>query len=398
MDDETLWIIGSQKEHFDLPVSVNWALSEKDLPQEGCFAIALVLNDYKKSLKLIAKLRQQKAYCLTPIFYIGKIDEPNADIFDGSLEKTSLTIAKEINQRIQLLPSEQLLENEELLLLSYLFTRPNTIIHCHLTSHSAKGINFPLLHTLIHNSNSFDEWSFLQNLVSRDLLEQEKLIDEIHTCPHCYSGLLNYKNSCPNCHSIDIKTQQFIHCFSCGNISPFSEFLRQERLICSRCSANLRHIGIDYDKPLEDKLCNQCGFYFLDAEVNIICMSCSRITAPENLVSRKLHNYKLTKRGEFLARGIEKKLQTQISDFFEFIDFDIFLTVIKWQTKLAIRYKTFHFSILALKIINEDDILNEFGIFHAEKLLIEFYDRLRQVFRDSDLASRGEGFVLFFYL
>ncbi|CEK10522.1 TackOD1 domain-containing metal-binding protein [Legionella hackeliae] len=267
------------------------------------------------------------------------------------------------------------MEDNELFLLSYLFTHSTILIHGFLTPYSAKGLSFPLLKVLFGQDSNFDEWNFLQNLVSRDLLLQEKLIDEIQTCPSCTSGLLNYKNSYPNCHSIDIKTQQFIHCFTCGNIAPTKEFLRQERLICPSCNAKLRHIGMDYDKPLEDKLCYQCGFYFLDAEIIITCMNCSKTTNPENLITRRLYNYKLTKHGELLARGIEKKLQTRFSNFFEFIEFEVFFAIIKWQVKLSTRYKELHFSVLALKIINEDEILNEFGIFHTEKLLTEFYER-----------------------
>ncbi|ASQ46054.1 TackOD1 domain-containing metal-binding protein [Legionella clemsonensis] len=395
MDDQIVWIIGSPKE-LDLPCPVRWVSSDKELPEKACFALALDLNLGHNYFELLAILRQRKPYRFTPIFYLGQLEEDDAGIFDGQLGKDSPGIALAIHERLSLIPLTGLLEDQELFLLSYLFTRSNLVIHGYLTPHSAKGIYFPLLQVLFGESNSFDEWSFLQNLVSRDLLSQEKLVDEIQTCPSCHSGLLNYKNACPNCHSINIQVQQFIHCFSCGNIEPSSEFLRQERLICPRCNAKLRHIGMDYDKPLEDKLCNQCGFYFLDAEIIIICINCSKNTRPENLVSRRLYTYKLTKHGEFLARGIEKKLQTRFSNFFEFIEFDIFFAIIKWQLKLTMRYKNLHFSVLALKIVNEEELLDELGLFHTEKVLTEFYERLRYVFRDSDLASHGENFVLFF--
>jgi hypothetical protein len=256
-------------------------------------------------------------------------------------------------------------------------------------------MSFPLIKPITGSRSQLDEWDFLQSLMNRELISMEELIDEIQTCPFCQGGLLNFKNSCPNCQSIDIKAQQFIHCFTCANIAPMDEFLRLEKLICPRCNAKLRHIGIDYDKPLEDKLCNKCAFYFLDAEVNIICLKCLKIHKPENLVTRRLYNYKLSKRGELLALGIEKKIQRQYSHFFKFIDYTLFLAVVKWQTILAKRYDTNYFSILALKIVNEDEILSEVGIYYTEKLLNEFYKRLRNIFRESDLGTQEERFVLF---
>ncbi|OCH99239.1 hypothetical protein A8135_08320 [Legionella jamestowniensis] len=395
MNDQIIWILGSTK-NLDLPYPIRWISSEKELPKEDCFAIALDLNNLQNYFEKVTALRQRKTYRFTPIFYLGKSDRFHADIFDGELDKESQTVALAIHERIQLIPFTGVLEDRELFLLSYLFTRSTLMVHGHLTPSFTNGISFPLLKVLFGENNGVDEWNFLQNMVSRDLLFQEKLVDEIQTCPSCHSGLLNYKNACPNCHSIDIQVQQFIHCFSCGNIEPSTRFLRQERLICPRCNAKLRHIGMDYDKPLEDKSCNQCGFYFLDAEVIIICMNCSKNTPPENLVARRLYIYKLTKHGEFLARGIEKKIQTHFNNFFAFIEFEAFFSIIKWQIKLATRYKDLHFSVLSLKITNEEELLNELGVFHTEKLLAEFYERLRHVFRDSDLASHGENFVLFF--
>lgn len=398
MDEEIVFILGSRKEHLHFPFKTAWLLSEGDLPEEGCFAVAFILEDFDNFMQSIVKLRKRHAYHLTPLFYWGDSEKNQFDLdaFDGKFDDSSLKIAKQINEHIQALPHLNFENNTEVLLLSYLFTRPRAKIAGYLTLSEPKGISYPLVKALIGQPKNFDEWSFLENLVSRDLLARVDLIDEIQTCPFCHSGLLNYKNSCPNCHSVDIRSQQFIHCFSCGNIGPMNEFFRQEKLICPRCHTKLRHIGIDYDKPLEDKLCNQCSFYFLDAEINVICMNCLKVQNPEKLVSRRVYTYQLSKRGEFLARGIEKKIQTDYSQFFDFIAWPMFMAILKWQLQLATRYKDLHFSLLALKIANKNDILNEFGIHHAEKLLTEFYERLRNIFRESDLATQEEDFLLFF--
>lgn len=364
------------------------------LPEQGCYAVVLDLQRSAWPDELV-QIRQRKNYQLTPLFYWGKLADPASE-FDGPFEPNALMIADEIQNRILLLPESKLHEETELLLLRYMFCREEFVLTGYFNYQSSTGFDYPLLKVLFQQNQIEDSWQFLQCMVSRDLLKHKRIVDEIQVCPHCKGGLLNFKNCCPNCQSIDITPQQFVHCFACGNIGPISTFLKHDQLICDRCNSKLRHIGIDYDKPLEDKLCNQCGFYFFEPEVMTICMVCLTLTRPNDLHTRKIYEYSLARRGEQLVKGLEQTIFQNLDQFFKIIDIQSFVLLLNWQIKLSKRYEEHIFSLVVLKVMNLEELIDYHGILNAEKILGQFFERLCSVFRDSDLATRDGSSLLFF--
>lgn len=393
---QSLWVLGNSPANMPFPLDYKHAATIKDLPESEVFAIIIAKNPHGEHLRQFAELRAMPAYRYTPIFYAGPATE-EVELFDGIVDEQLLDKADAIHQRLELVTEANLTsESNEIILLVYLFTRPENKLKGYVNHQSTHIFEYPLLSLLFPQEQNFDGWRFLQDLVMPDLLAPGLLLDEIQTCNACDSGLLNIKNSCPSCHSINIKPQKFVHCYTCGKIGPVPEFLRQERLVCSRCNTRLRTLGVDYDKPLEDKLCNECGHYFAEPEVNLVCLVCHRTSSSKELSARRLNEYSLTRRGEYLVRGIEKGIYRNFNHFFKVIDYEAFMAIVAWQAKLAERYPSLYFSVMTLQITNAEKLLEEQGVVGIEKQLGELFTNLRKVFRESDLSSRIEGTMLFF--
>ncbi len=383
--------------HKPLDELVNIIASVEELPSKNCPFI--VINFEELAAKnILYQLRDSESYQLSPVFYLGTPPVHHEQIMDGEFTENSLDKALIINDRLQLIKEVQKgkITDFERAIVSYMFVREQFILKGFLDYHSVTGFQFPLLDSLGFREEAQHYWYMLQSMESRKLIKHETLVDEIQSCPHCKSGLLNFKNCCPNCKSVHIATQSFIHCFSCGNVGPLSEFLRQEELICNRCHVKLRHIGIDYDKPMEDKICQDCHHFFFEATVNAVCMVCAQLSDPQDLQSKRLYEYRLARRGESFAKGIDQHLIVELSQFLKLIDLSIFMMIVKWQTILAKRYDFLSFSLLAFRVENEEEMISSLGSLKTEKLLQEFFARVRNLLRNSDLVSRDNKTILFF--
>ncbi|STX52830.1 Uncharacterised protein [Legionella busanensis] len=372
--------------------------SVQALPTRGCFSVILDLTSNWQD-KLIA-LRKLSYYQLTPLFYLGEfITSPELmPLFDGPFDNNSILIANDINERIQRLyfnENNQFIGQYEWFILSYLFTRPKLRLLPQLNHQVTQAFTYPVL-DLFGQPQKEDTWEYLQDLVTSGFLKQGAAHSEIQACPSCHAGLLNFTSNCPNCHSVDIQEQQFIHCFTCGHIGPISEFMLREQLRCSRCHTKLRHIGIDYDKPLEDKLCLNCKHSFFEYEVNVTCLVCKKQSMPQDLLTRKLYEYNLDRYGINIITGVRQNLFKELPQIFKFLEFNAFMAIVKWNIKMAKRFNNLSFSLLAINILNTDDLMLELGLLKMEKLLREFFEGLRTVFREIDLCTKNENQLIFF--
>jgi GGDEF domain-containing protein len=393
---QTVWVVSNINEERLLPLLVDEVSNLNELPTESPFAIILSKSEGQDWISLLTDLRSKKEYRYTPVFYHGDVGEKLHHLFDGPADDLVLPKATIIYERMASFGANIMdSTDKETILMAYLYSRNDMRIKGYMNHLSSYIYEYPLLTILFSYDASFDGWRFLQDLVMRDLLAQDALIDEIQTCSSCESGMLNLKKSCPNCNSINIKPQKFVHCFSCGKIGPVPEFLREERLICSRCKTKLHELGVDYEKPKEDKLCNSCGHFFAESDIEFVCLVCHRTSLPQGLTSRRLYEYMLTRRGEYLVRGIEKSIYRNFSHFFKVIDYSEFMSIANWQTKLAERYSSIYFSVMTLQITNAPDLIEQQGEINSERLMGQFFTSLRQVFRESDLSSRLDGTMYF---
>ncbi|WP_242510220.1 hypothetical protein [Halorhodospira halophila] len=98
----------------------------------------------------------------------------------------------------------------------------------------------------------------------------------------------------PECDSLEIRTEIGLHCFSCGHVAPQRRFQKNGMLKCPNCYVTLRHIGEDYDRPLENQVCDHCQHMFMEGRVQARCMACGQVHEPNSLEPCGVYRYRLS--------------------------------------------------------------------------------------------------------
>ena len=228
----------------------------------------------------------------------------------------------------------------------------------------------------IASDQGLSSYGWLQQKRQENLLDAADLIDRIRQCTACSSSRLNYVDVCPECHSIDIVRQPSLHCFVCGHVAPQQDFLKGDALVCPNCLSQLRHIGSDYDRPLENYRCRSCAAFFLDADVDVHCIDCCKVNSPDELRVREIHSFKLSEAGALACRqGLNNN--AGMNSYFrqlKLMDRGAFIEALNWQMAIAKRYgkagKTDDISsLLGVRIENIQQVFAAVGEARASAML-----------------------------
>lgn len=268
-------------------------------------------------------------------------------------------------------------------LLTYLWCHENTILEPHSVPEKTYLYDYPLLRCF--GINPEESFAWLGELQKSQLIEKAELSNRLRFCPSCHSGHLNYIDVCPQCHSIDTELQSSLHCFNCGHVGAQASFRKLNTLSCPNCLQSLRHIGVDYDRPIENQHCNSCQTLFVDAVVEAKCLHCQVSSKLNDLHVRNVYSFKLAITGRTLVRqgrslswfALEPGEQMTSAQFYWLLD---------WQNKLAKRHHQTH-SILSIQMLNVDEFLRAEGEAKGFAQLDALQDRLRSVIRVTDACS-----------
>lgn len=160
--------------------------------------------------------------------------------------------------------------------------------------------HYPVVDALAQRGE--DPGACLATLVRRKLLEPAQLVDRTRHCRTCGSAHIHYIDVCPHCSSLQIRKEASLHCFSCGHVAPESDFHHDGGLSCPQCSAALRHIGVDYDRPLTQYACGSCHHVFVETTTQARCLACRTSCAPSALDVREVASLRLRTRPHRAAR------------------------------------------------------------------------------------------------
>lgn len=269
-------------------------------------------------------------------------------------------------------------------LLAYLWLNKNRRLNAKRDTSDKSLYSFPLLQAY-HNEEK-TPFKYLHQLEKNSFLEEVAVTDRVRHCKFCDSGYLNYVDTCPSCSSIDISKFDALHCFTCGHVDDASEFVKSSYMSCPKCSTKLKHIGVDYDRPLEMLSCNDCSSEFAEAEVVASCLSCDTKTKPGNLLVR---SYKELKLGEdaqkYLLDGesgfvAEVNLTTSVEP-------RVFEALIEWKNKLALRHG--HKALLmGIKLVNVEQFTKSEGEVAFIEFMSKFSEVLESMFRTTDVCCQ----------
>lgn len=167
--------------------------------------------------------------------------------------------------------------------LRYLLTRNRDLIPLR-SSLTIFGLHYPEIEIFLRRQDE----SIFRIL---DFLEEQRLLNssffaKVHTCNQCHSSFLNFQETCPHCNSADLRSESLIHHFSCAHVAPEAYFTQDQKMVCPKCTKEIRQLGVDYDRPSTVFSCNACQHTSQDPRIATTCFNCGAQAAPEDLIVR----------------------------------------------------------------------------------------------------------------
>ncbi|WP_296263220.1 diguanylate cyclase domain-containing protein [Pseudomonas sp. UBA6562] len=352
---------------------------------------ALVLTaGLDETRRLLRTLRTADSpYALTPIYTLHDQDAWIRALADGPVPGQQRVLDEQVRlhrERLALFNQGRPAQGAEALLLAYLWLRTPGRLEPLRDPGNPQHYDYPLARAL--GGEALNSQALVRTLAQRGWLQSVSLCDRIRLCRRCGSGMLNYVDVCTECAALDIQRLASLHCFTCGHIGRQGDFLKDGALVCPNCLSRLRHIGSDYDRPLENYACNQCQAFFIDADVQARCLDCGEQHAPDALQVRELRAYQLSENGRLAARqGLERNAPPLL-DGIAMIGDEAFRTLLDWQLELIERHQAPRFALLGMRFKHLGRVIERLGPQRGHALLDALIERIQVAIRDTDRCTR----------
>lgn len=312
---------------------------------------------------------------------------PGSPLLDGEAipaEAADRALKTEARRQTLNLPLEALEAEERLL--AFLYLRDGARLVPVLDTTHRLLYRYPLVEAIAGAAAEAPDW--LGGLVRRQLLEALELVDRVRHCPACSSAHLLFVDVCPQCASIQISRTELLHCFTCGTVAEEATFVTESGVRCPNCRTVLRHIGVDYDRPLSRHRCGVCHHVFVDADVLARCLHCGTHTKPDKLDIREVNALRLSTRGRVALRAGDIAESFAALETANYVVPAYFQHMLGWMLLTSKRHKELSFGLVRVEFLNVPDILEAIGPTRSFMLLDEFARRLREILRSSDVTTR----------
>ena len=281
--------------------------------------------------------------------------------------------------------------------LYFLYERgPQGVLKPMLERNSAQLYRYPAADLLAQPYE--DVAQVLVDLCRRGLLRTEGLIDRTRHCSSCSSAHIHFVDVCPHCQNLDIQQEPTLHCFSCGNVGAESQFLEGGSLACPKCHVQLRHIGVDYDKPLAQYRCRSCERSFVEAMVQARCLDCGKCSSPSELEVREVSRLLLSPAGRSAVRrgAVGESFAALRSS--NYVDPQVFRRMLDWACTIQTRHAAASFHLMRIEFVYSSELQLRLGAAQLHLLMDEFAQRFNAQLRDSDVITRTEEHSLWLLL
>ena len=277
-------------------------------------------------------------------------------------------------------PDEPYLDFRERLL-RFLLVRDGAVLQPFCDRNSFFLYRFPLAEAL---GGDADRVTLkLMDLQRQRILTPLNPVDRVRHCRKCNSAHPHYHDVCPQCKSIQIEKSPGLHCFTCGHVAPQADFMRDGKLVCPQCQTRLRHIGVDYDRPLTQYGCLDCHHVFLEADVQVRCLDCGDVTDPDSLEVRTVAPLRLSSHGRGVLR--EAWVDDVVTEHVRNVPFGTFQRMVMWGMVNADVSPDATTSLLLLDFgsVGEDEFMGE----RAMGQIDEGVRRTHEVLSSTDLSA-----------
>lgn len=362
------------------------------LQREPTYDVVLLDLPGPRAGEALRSLRMDKRYRFSLIYCCQDLDPWCLALGDGTPPPDLSALAPLWRlwcERFGLFNRGSAPERFEARVLAWLWLRPHGGVMAVRDASVAQHYRYPLLEVL-EDDETPNAFAWLQLMTQQGWLEEAELLDRVRLCVSCGSGRLNYVDVCPECQTLEIARQPSLHCFTCGHVGPQEHFLKDGLLLCPNCLSRLRHIGSDYDRPLENYRCRSCHAFFVDAEVEARCLDCGHAHAPDKLRVREVRNYRLAEAGRLRCRQGYSASVVETDHFgqLNLLTQKTFHELLNWQLQMVRRYKKPGFSLLGLRFVNLAATINELGELRGHALVDSLVERLQEAVRDTDRCCR----------
>lgn len=380
----------SQASYSSIEVERLAALS--DLRDAPAYDVLLLDLPGARAGEALRALRMDRRYRFSLIYCCQDQDACCVALGDGAPPSDLGALAslwQLWNERFGLFNRGELPERFEARVLAWLWLRPQSAVYAVRSASVAQHYHYPLLEAL-RDDETPNAFTWLQLMTQQGWLEEAELLDRVRLCVGCGSGRLNYVDVCPECQTLEIARQPSLHCFTCGHVGPQEHFLKDGLLLCPNCLSRLRHIGSDYDRPLENYRCRSCQSFFVDADIEARCLDCGLAHAPDKLRVREVRNYRLAEAGRLRCRQGYGSNAVEANQFSQLnlLTRKAFHELLNWQLQQVRRYKHLAFSLLGLRFVNLAATISELGELRGHALVDGLVEHLQEAVRDTDRCSR----------
>ncbi|MFK7733829.1 MAG: hypothetical protein AB8B48_19570 [Pseudomonadales bacterium] len=348
-------------------------------------AALITSSNAEDTERLLADIRQADDLWMMPVFLSSASSHKANELSDGIVESITqlYQLVSHINHKLSELPPQEMqTPTAEFKLCAYLYSRPDKTVLPVRAINQSELWRYPLVDAF--GTSEERSQTCLSELELRGLIHPKRLIDRVRDCASCDSAQLSFIDVCPDCQNIDIENSQFFHCFTCGHVAPEANFIRRDSLRCPQCEAKFKHIGVDYDRPLEEYRCRNCNAAFIEGSVIARCLACNSSNHPEWLRSRRVNEFELTGRALHAVRHGEMQTPSDLVDDSQFASPAYFTQMVDWLLSLSKRYPDECFSLLSITVETPPD---QQSMAQAQNNDV-FFRRIAELTRETDLIHR----------
>jgi hypothetical protein len=377
------------QDRIDVPVTHCSTLEMLfDLPGE-VMGILIDSADANAVESALVAIRSQPETAVKAVFVRAAVAGHANHLADGVADSVDSAYhqAAAIDARLQDLDSSHFSDRDAVMLrlLAFLYARPQASFEPVQHWSYPMLYRFPVVDAMVGAGEDGANW--LDRMKQRSLLRHGPLTDRIRLCPSCDHAHLNYVDVCPNCAGIDIVQKPFLHCFTCGHVSPEEAFVEKGYLGCPNCKTRLRHIGADYDRALEAYSCNGCGHMFQEPEVTAHCQHCGTRSKPDDLLPHNVHPYDITEQGITAVKtGMIEDVYAML-DTLDNVNPAVFEAIMDWLLKLNLRHPDVSFGLIGVRLTNLLELTASIGRRRVSDLMDGFIARIRALLRTTDLTA-----------
>lgn len=359
--------------------------SVQSLPTDATEICGIYLEGGNERMSaVLTALRQLPAYAHLPVFAARELPASVMPLCDGVAETLEQAAQRAAAWRPDPRGLQGRASTSALALARYLLLRPQQTLEPLRDCSAHQVYRYPLLEAFVDGEQPS---ALLRKLRQKGWIEQTQLLDRLRCCDGCHSAHLNYIDVCPGCQSINIATAAFIHCFTCSHVAPQEHFVAGNNLVCPNCNTRLRHVGADYNRPLEQLHCHDCQASFAEPLVIARCLSCDRPHAPEKLPVLPIAAYQLSDAGQDAARlGVQPVAASHAPS--QDLAPAAFISMTDWMMNLARRHGEAEFSLIGVHLVIPAVMEQQLGSSGLQAMLDAFAARLQELMRDTDIITR----------